>query len=291
MDAKKKCVIVFDKDWVVLMPTRPGKARILVKEGKADFVCVRPPAVRLRYRVRNLEGGVAMEIRNLNEYLAKTDTIIVQNVSGGQVSMVFYDENGRVEPFSLPVGTDPVRLTDFIPIELIRKSVDFRKLVQRKPPAIRLLSEEEYEAYYRAKASRSGKSPEEIEEEVKEKVYAFTYKKSELLESSNVSEEVEKTKEMISIAEKGEVSPGIHPRVMQVVLSLNEGSMDASDALYTLNILQELGVDDYRYIYHNVKVESLKKWALQKLSELGVEEVEEKKTVKRGRKKGVKLGG
>jgi hypothetical protein len=95
-------------------------------------------------------------ITNFTEYFKQERDVYVQNVSTMQVSMQFPVGNGQVESLLLPANVDPLNLTQMLPYEVIKRSMDLRKLVNRRPAVLVLLSEEEYMSYYQEKAEEEG---------------------------------------------------------------------------------------------------------------------------------------
>jgi len=70
-------------------------------------------------------------------------------------------ENGSSDPipFRVPPNADPMLATDEVPFEILKKSGEFKKLLAKMKngaPAVKILSSEEVEAYYVAKARATG---------------------------------------------------------------------------------------------------------------------------------------
>lgn len=93
---------------------------------------------------------------NWLEYFKQEKDVYIQNVSGMRISMVFSDSHGRAHSHSFDPSSRPAQLTQYIPFDAIKNSVDFRKLVARRPPMIVLLTEEEFRNYYAEMAKSAG---------------------------------------------------------------------------------------------------------------------------------------
>ena len=95
-----------------------------------------------------------MAVRNFTDYFREERDVYVQNISNAQLSLEFNLGEGRVEGFTVPPNRDPINLTQSLPFAAIKNSMDFRKMLSRRPPVLTLLSQKEYEAYFakRAKA-------------------------------------------------------------------------------------------------------------------------------------------
>ena len=94
--------------------------------------------------------------RNFTDYFREEADIYVQNLADAQVSCEFPIAQGRTEGFTFPYNRDPINLTQHIPFHAIKGSMDFRKMLSRRPPALQLLSQEEYESWFAKKAKRKG---------------------------------------------------------------------------------------------------------------------------------------
>ena len=87
-------------------------------------------------------------ITNFTEYFREERDVYVQNKSNTQVSLQFETSPGRVDSMLIPRDKKPLNLTQMVPFKAIKESVDLRKMVNRQPPVLVLLTEEEYLAYY-----------------------------------------------------------------------------------------------------------------------------------------------
>jgi len=100
--------------------------------------------------------SAAGAITNFTKYFREEHDVYVQNKSNTQVSLMFEMGMGRTESVLIPRNPDPINLTQLVPFSAIKDSPDFRKMINRRPPALILLEEEEYLAYYEKKAKSRG---------------------------------------------------------------------------------------------------------------------------------------
>lgn len=272
-----KDVLVTDESWAFLDSTRKGKARKLLKSGKAVMLAKDPPFIQLRktVSVKEKEGKKMSMVKSIDQYFREQAEIYIQNISGGVVSLTFYENDGRVEPFSLPNDRRPVRLTDYIPKEIVIKSPDFRKLIMRRPPAIRLLSDEEYYKTIKTIATETGKDVEKVVDEISEKLTKVqTHTEMKIREEDEikmVEQEVsDSIKDGTELDIPGEADSGISPRVLQLVGNCSKQAelrMKADDALAELATLN-LSIEDLNYIVSNCDYKTVVVWAKKKLREI-----------------------
>ena len=149
---------VLGPDNNVLSYTHPARARKLVKNGNAVVVGTRPFIVRLKRDPREDKMTKPAIITNFTEYFKTERDVYVLNKSNTQVSLQFETFPGRIEGVLLPKAKKPINLTQLVPFSAIKGSLDIRKMVNRRPPALVLLSEAEYLAYYDKLAEKRGTS-------------------------------------------------------------------------------------------------------------------------------------
>lgn len=275
-----KDVLVTDQDWSFLESTREGKARKLIKSGDAKLLSKDPPFIQLKRAVfkQKGEGVMATTLMSLDKYFKENESVYVQNVAGGIVSLTFRSSDGRPEPFSLPGDRRPIRLTDYVPKEMIVRSADFRKLVMRRPPAIKVLTETEYMERIGAIAKERGKEEGVVLEEITERMAKAQRKEIPIV--NDIKMKVEEPGEQEEIHEAadgvkdinipGNVDDaGVNPRVQQIVGNCSpqaENRIKASDALEELENLN-LSVGDLNFIIGNCVFKTVSQWAQRKLKE------------------------
>jgi hypothetical protein len=291
-------ILVLDSEKRFLEYTKPPLARKLVKEGKAIVISKDPFAIQLLHSkpidsIRRKRRDMA--IRNFTEYFKEERDVYVQNMASAQVSVEFPINNNRTEGFTFPHSRDPVNLTQHIPFDAIKSSMDFRKMLSRRPPALQLLSQEEYEAYF----SKRAKSKNMMDSEGKPDVDAAIDESEErrrrtadrtLREpvSGNAPQPIHEVTEKGTgpggakfFGERERVSPSemvsedeiINPRVLhlcnQVKAEIEEEErMPARELLEALEDIPDMKLDDLEHIRAHGYYKSVKKWAKQRTAEL-----------------------
>src|SRR5271166_3356217 len=96
------------------------------------------------------------QVINFTNFFAKERDIYVSNCSNCQVSVQFDVGPGHTESYLFVNTKDPVNLTQKIPFHAIKSSMDFRRMLNRVPAALHLLTDEEYEAFYNKSAKTLG---------------------------------------------------------------------------------------------------------------------------------------
>lgn len=276
---KDKTVIVTDKDWAFLKNTRPGKARILVKKGEASFVTKKPPMIQLNKTV-STDGGTKMI--TINDYFKNSDgDVFIQNISGGIVSLTFYHTDGRVEPFTLPNDRRPICLTNRIPIEMVQRSTDIRRLIQRRPPAIKLLTAEEYSKAVELISKESGKTIEQVVDDAEDKL---TKAQTKIATQESIKEDEKETVDTDVMESKaprindidipGVVEDEVDPKVLQIIAASSPESGNRADATFTIEqlALMNLKETDFEYIIGNASWKKVIAWAQKKKKEIKKEE-------------------
>lgn len=242
-----------------------------------------------------------MAIRNFTQYFKEERDVYVQNISNAQLSLEFNMGEGRVEGFTIPVVRDPVNLTQHIPFSAIKNSMDFRKLLSRRPPVLILLNQDEYEAYYAKRAKSRNMmtvdgSPDidaaiDVAEEKRRRTSDKMLRENVTNESPvpihEVIEEGTGPGGATHFGERQRVSPGqlvsedeiISPRVLhlcnQVKAELEDNQrMSAVDFLDALQEIPNLRIDDLEHIRAHGFYNTVKKWAKIQMKDL-VEKQEE----------------
>jgi hypothetical protein len=214
---------------------------------------------------------------SLDKYFRENESVYVQNTSGGIVSLTFRSADGRPEPFSLPNDRRPINLTDYVPKDMIMRSADFRKLIMRRPPAIKVLTAEEYELRINGIAKEKGQEPLAVVEDISDKI-SNAQKKSIPTAPDTFGMKVEENpandpKEDSAggaddIGIPGIADEGINPRVMQIVANCSPQAADkmkASDALDELDSLNTT-LEDLNYVASNVAYKTVRDWAKSQLT-------------------------
>lgn len=295
MENRDRDVVVTDGRWQFLENTRAGKARKLIEQKKAILIQKEPPFIKLRKVVNLNKGGINMDLISINKYFQENSDIFVLNVSGMQVSLTFYYPDGRSDPFTIPNTKIPICITQYVPFDLVKNSGDFRRMIQRKPPRLRLLTLQEYQEEMEKLSKVLELSVEELERKADEAVRYVTEKVVPVVEANM---DVKGMKEAQAVIEESRVKAetvglgnekesglpkdvkldvdgieGVNPKVIGLCMKLEEarksgdGKNFASQMILELQNM-ELTAKDLRYISDNASIKKVKKWALEKLSEV-----------------------
>jgi len=223
-----------------------------------------------------------MKVPSFTEFFREEKDIYIQNVSGGIVSMIFGSGDDQ-EYFSLKMSRDPIVLTNNIAFAKVKQSSDFRKMIMANPPRILLLSQEEFEAYYKEKQKHSGKSSEELkrEAEIEEQRYMLRQDREQAAAPAPIHKVVKdgkrfgEKKEVVAneIVDEGEV---INPRILGICQKVSKQIPqnewpDASVLLADLKLVaetQSLQIEDFDYIRANVGYKAVRKWATEQQKKL-----------------------
>jgi len=240
--------------------------------------------------------------RNFTEFFKEERDIYVQNLANAQVSCEFPIAPNRNEGFLFANNRDPVNLTQFIPFDAIKASMDFRKMLSRRPPALQLLTEEEYKAYFAGKAKRSNMLNNDGEPDVDAAIDASEEKRRRTSDRNYREPVAASSPEPIhEVVEKG-TGPGgaarfgernrvahndvvgedevINPRVLhfcnQVKAEIEESErMPAAELLESLQDIPNLTLDDYEHIRAHSYYKSVKKWAQKQAADLASHELDD----------------
>lgn len=223
-------------------------------------------------------------IRSYTEFFKEERDIYVQNVANGQVSVTFTTDSGAVESYLFPHNTDPVNLTQNFPFESIKNSIDLKKMLNRRPPAIVLMDEDEYLAYYAKKAASENLYKNEGGKKVPDVDAAIEHAEERRrgILSREPLPDAQKPEPIHDIVEDGQrfgerrtvrareiagEDDVINPRVLHLCNQVNPQLPEnqrapAAEILNELKSLEsQLKLDDYEYIRSHGTYTSVKKWA------------------------------
>jgi hypothetical protein len=280
-------VLVLDASGKTLNPCSPARARILVREREASWITDTPPTIRLN---RALDRSNTMPtvpqaktITNWTEYFKDEKDIYVQNVANAQISLSFETSPGNIQGFLVPHTRDPFNLTQHIPFDAVKKSADFRRMLNRRPPALVLFDEEEYLGYYAKKAQPNGQTTEEAIDAAERRRQSIQNKTAVkdvpnptpihtvISDGQRLGEHKVVTSN--SVGSEDEV---IHPKVLHLCHQVNpvaipddNQKMKAHELLEELQTLEgELKLDDFEYIRAHAHWKTVKNWAKTKVAAL-----------------------
>ena len=90
-------------------------------------------------------------ITNFSEYFKNArdnfQDIYIQNISNAQISMSVPVGVNQTESITIPKTRKPYNLCQDVPFDALANSMDLRKLVNRRPEVLRLITAEEYMEY------------------------------------------------------------------------------------------------------------------------------------------------
>lgn len=127
---------------------------------KSPFVIMLPPGVDAlpafkiaeRTSMYTPTNTVNAGPMNWFKFFQEERELWVQNISATQLSMQFELGPGLTSGVLVPVGPDPVCITNEVPFESVKKSIDFRKFLNRVPAVMKLLTAEQAMDIYADKA-------------------------------------------------------------------------------------------------------------------------------------------
>ena len=233
------------------------------------------------------------KITNFTEFFRDEKDVYVQNIANAQVSVGFQISPNHTEGFLFSNSRDPVNLTQHIPFSAIKNSMDFRKMLSRRPPVLQILSMDEYDAYFKKRASSLGlmnsegapdtEAAMDLAEERRRRTTDKNYKTSDTTPTPlhRVAEkgsgpggatmfgERERVEHDDAVAEDEIINPRVLHLCNQVKAEVpEEERMPARELLESLSDIPTLSLDDIEHIRAHGYYKSVKKWAKQKASEL-----------------------
>ena len=233
--------------------------------------------------------------RNFTDYFKEERDVYVQNLANAQVSCEFPVGHGRSEGFTFPHNRDPINLTQYIPFEAIKQSMDFRKMLSRRPAALQLLSSDEFEAFYKKKASSMGLKDKDGNPDVDAAIDTSEEKRRRTADRNLREPIADKTPDPIhEVVEQGSGPGGakffgerervahgemvteddvINPRILhlcnQVKSELDEKErMPGSELMEALQDIPQLTLDDYEHIRSHGFYSTVKKWSKKEAAKL-----------------------
>jgi len=265
-------IAVVDKGNQFLSYTHPARARKLLKQGRAEVFSTNPFIVKLKGERGAKMQPVTGPMVNFTKFFEEEKDIYVQNTAGGmQISITFEVAPGRTEHVTIPPNKKPFNLTQFVPFEAIKRSVDIRRLVTRRPPRIRLMTSEEYFEFFEQLARRRGTSPdEEIETSLQEHSYLMD-KRTPPEEETGKPKSLDELREEIANDPKLAESEQIHPKVMGICAEVGPDVPDtekpkARKIMDDLEALEDqLKEGDFEYLMSRGHYKSVRKWAKNQL--------------------------
>lgn len=272
----EKNIPVLNIDNRFLSYTSPAKARILIKKGRALVFNKNPFMIKMMgdgendMVSRSTKVGLAGSlITNFTKYFSQEREVYVQNMGSTQISLSFPDGMGEHAYIIIPRTRKPFNLTQHVPYDSIKRSMDFRKIINRKPPLLRLIEEDEFIDYYE-KLSERNKSSFEDELGKAQDLQNSLMNKTVLATDRMQREMEDKLEEKMEELEK---PVEMHPKVIGLCAQADKEQghqrISAGDFIEELEALElELKVDDYEFVTTRGVYKMVKNFAAKKLDEL-----------------------
>ena len=155
-------VVILDEHGKLASKTSSAMARKMLKRKDAHVVSKNPFMLQLNPRNN---GGNTMERLQIQQLLSTEQSLYLQNISGGIVSIEF--RNGdQLIPFRLANTREPICITDAVPFEILKKDFKFRELLNRgnigKPEWVRIFTQEQYSDYLTRRSELLNTSKEAV---------------------------------------------------------------------------------------------------------------------------------
>jgi len=260
-------IAVVDDKHKFISNTHPARVRKLLKSGKARVFSKNPFVIELIQKGEN--GAKKMKpITNFVKYFSGEERdVYIKNTSNTQVSMQFETSPGHFEHVLIPKTRQPFNLTQHIPFVAIKQSTDLRRLVNRRPPVLQLMSEEEYNQYYESLAESRGTT---LDEEINKSLEEH----SELMDKrAFAAKNEEKGKSIEDLKKEHLEDPEANaemqplPVVVGLCAQVGKGMTELSPEEMMTELEQaepDLRPTDYEYIASHGYYKIIKKWANQR---------------------------
>lgn len=221
-----------------------------------------------------------MAITNYTQFFSKEKDVYCQNISNCNV-VVQFDVGQHTESHTFVNSKDPVNLTTYIPFDAIKSSMDFRKMLNRQPPALRILTEEEFEAYFHNMKDKLGlKTVDEAQQLAEAKRVAHKERQTlpDAPDPIKLHEVIEDDmhmggKKIVRSLDQASVEDEINPKVLNLCLQVHpqvpeNQKMTAQHFISELDTINDMSFGDWEYIQSHGTYKSVKNLAKKKLAEL-----------------------
>jgi len=280
---KSKSVLVLDSDQKALSYTSNAKARILLRKNKALVYHKDPFVLQLtetegegEEQMSKINSGVrGSSILSFTKFFAEERDIYVQNLGSTQISLSFPGIGDEKHYHTIPATRRPYNLTQYIPFESIKNSEVLRKMVNRRPAILALISEEECEQFYVDLSNRNGTT---VDDEVgKTSALVLRLEQKPQISTDLIKKDAENLlQKKIEILEK---PPEINARVIGLCAEADKDQghsrISAEDFLDVLDVIRDtLKVEDWKFIMENCTYKTVRAFC-SKILEKQVAAVEE----------------
>lgn len=206
------------------------------------------------------------QITSFTDYFREERDIYVQNISSYNVVVNFDVGNGQSTSYTFIPSRDPINLTMTIPFRAIANSTEFRRMINRKPSVLRLITHDQYMAHYEGKAAASGmKTADEAIAAALERVA----NRGEPTPETPIPEPINSAPATDTNGRPLSEEEVINPRVLHLCLQVHptvpdNQKMSAQDMLNELEVLAgSLKFDDWEYVFSHGYYKSVKNYAKQ----------------------------
>ena len=224
-------------------------------------------------------------ITNFSEYFKNArdnfQDIYIQNISNAQISMSVPVGVNQTESITIPKTRKPYNLCQDVPFDALANSMDLRKLVNRRPEVLRLITAEEYMEYYE-KLSKSNKTS--VDEEINRALEikrTLTMKPRDQGPKPKTTDELAMERNTQADEEEFLEEIKITPRVVGLCSQVGHGiekadMLKASDMLEELKQMEdELSDADCEYLMTNGFYKTVRNWVAQVQSRRAAEDPDE----------------
>lgn len=265
-----KTVPVLDQNNQFISKTSPAKARMLLKTGKCTVFSKKPFMLKHAGEIES-ETMIKRQTKNANSFVTnwtklfeEESEIYIQNLGTTNISITCKYE-GEPIFINIPRVKHPMNLTQFVPFDGIKGSMELRAMINRKPSILRLVSEEEYYDYFEKLAKRFGTSAEEEMMNAQDKFSALMNRRSVSDAKPEEDEEVSKEEKILNANEPD-------PRVVGLCLrSEKDQGADRIKARDMIDEIETIESDlkdlDWEYLASNAGYPTVKDFALKHLTE------------------------
>lgn len=224
-------------------------------------------------------------VTNFSEYFKNArdnfQDIYIQNICNSQISMNVPVGVNQSESITIPKTRKPYNLCQDVPFDALANSMDLRKLVNRRPEVLRLITQEEYMEYYE-RISKSNKTS--VDDEINR---ALELKRTLAMKPRDQGPKPKTTEELAlernnsaddeELLEEIKITPRIVGLCSQVGRGIEKQDMlKAADMLEELKeIEEELSNSDFEYLMTNGHYKTVRNWVTQVQAKRASEEVEE----------------
>lgn len=206
-----------------------------------------------------------MALTNFTKFFTTEADVYVANCSSCQVVVQFDLGGGQTTSFTFAPNRDPVNLTQHVPFNAIKNSVDFRKILNRVPAVVTLLTEEEYLGYYQTQAKSKGLAS------IDKAIDLAEHRRSNRSVLPDAPSPINLAQEEETQAAPVQLEDAINSRILNLCLQVHPSvpdpqKMTAQQMLSELESMDSLKRDDYEYVVAHGLYKTVINYAKKKMS-------------------------